>query len=171
MCTDTIDIRQNGTSNLGRSPNGRLAIIPRLNFTCNGRITGISARVSSSERSGNLLFQVWRPVSADSTMYNKIDEVPLLQSDQVIGSGAYRTADIVLIGNDRMEFQSGDVLGYYHPSDSRNLLRDIRTDGYILFRFDGSPVPNSVNLANRDGRSNSRQPLIQFTIGTKIISL
>ena len=98
-------------------------------------------------------------------MYSKINEAPL-QSDQVTGSGANRTANIILSGNDRMEFQLGDVLGYYHPSDSRYLLRDLETDGYVLYRFDGSHVPSSVNLANRNGRSNSRQPLIQFTIGT-----
>ena len=166
MCTDIVDIRQNGNSSLGRT---RLAIIPRLNFTCNGRITGISARVSSSRRSDNLLFQVWRPVSADSTMYNKTDEVPL-QSNQVTGRGANRTANIILTGNDRIEFQSGDVLGYYHPLNSSNLLRDIRTDGYILFRFDGSPVPSSVNLESRNAMINFRQPLIQFIIGTEIIS-
>ena len=168
MCTDTVDIRQNGDRNFGRG-DGRLAIIPRLNFTCNGRITGILARVLSSLRSDNLLFQVWRPASGDSTIYNKIGEVPLLSS-QVTGSGDYQTANSTLTGNNRIEFQSEDVVGYYHPSNSRYLLRDIETDGYFLYRFDGSPVPSSVNLESRDFRINFRQPLIQFTIGTEIIS-
>ena len=81
-----------------------------------------------------------------------------------------RTANIILTGDNTIEFQSGDVVGYYHPSDPRYSVRDISTDGYVLYRFDGSPVPNSVNLSNRDAMNNFRQPLIQFTIGTEIIS-
>ena len=168
-CTDSVNIQQRGNSQLGFRPNGRLAIIPRLNFTCNGRITSIKARVSSSSRSGNLLFlQVWRPISADA-IYNKIGEVQL-QSNQVTGSGTYRTTNIILTGNNTIEFQSGDVVGYYHPFNTRYLVRDINITGYVLYRFDGSPVPNSVNFSNRNATINFRQPLIQFTIGTEIIS-
>ena len=168
-CTDSVNIEQDGDRNLWHTPNGRLAIFPRLNFTCNGRITSIRARVSSSSRSGNLLFlQVWRPVSANA-IYNKIGEVQL-QSNQVTGSGTYQTANIMLTGDNAIEFQSGDVVGYYHPLNTSYLVRDISTDGYVLYRFDGSPVPNSVELSNRDAMINFRQPLIQFTIGTEIIS-
>ena len=166
-CTDSVDIEQDGNTQLGRR-SSRLAIIPRLNFTCNDRITSIRARVSSSSRSGTLLFQVWRSVSADA-IYNNIGEVQL-QSNQVTGSGTYRTANIMLTDNNTIEIQSGDVVGYYHPSNTRYSVRDIPTDGYVLYRFDGSPVPNSVNLSNRNVMINFRQPLIQFTIGTEIIS-
>ena len=168
-CTDSINIQQDGNRNLWHTPNGRLAIIPRLNFTCNGRITSIRARVSSSSRRGNLLFlQVWRPVSADA-IYNKSGEVQL-QSNQVTGSGTYQTANIMLTGDNTIEFQSGDVVGYYHPFNTSYLVRDINTTGYVQYRFDGSRVPNSVNLSNSNAMINFRQPLIQFTIGTEIIS-
>ena len=168
-CTDSVNIEQDGDRNLWHTPNGRLAITPRLNFTCNGRITSIRARVSTSSRSGNLLFlQVWRPVSANA-IYNKIGEVQL-QSNQVTGSGTYQTANIMLTGDNAIEIQSGDVVGYYHPLNTSYLVRDIPTDGYVLYRFDGSPVPNSVNLSNTNITINFRQPLIQFTIGTEIIS-
>ena len=168
-CTDSVNIEQNGNKQLGYTPNGRLAIFPRLNFTCNGRITSIRARVSSSSRSGNLLFQVWRPVPVDA-IYNEVGEVQLQSDDQVTGSGYFREANITLTGNNTIEFQSGDVVGYYHPSNTRYSVRDISTDGYVLYRFDGSPVPNSVNFSNRNAMINFRQPLIQFTIGTEIIS-
>ena len=42
FCTDSVDVQQDGDNVMGRD---RLAIIPRLNFTCNGRITSIRARV------------------------------------------------------------------------------------------------------------------------------
>ena len=167
-CTDSVNIEQDGDNQLARI-SGRLAIIPRLNFTCNGRITNIRARVSSSGRSDALLFQVWRPSSVGPTIYNRTGEVQL-QSNQVTGSGTYRTANIILTGDDTIEFQSGDVVGYYHPSNARYQVRDISTPGYVLYRFDGSPVPYSVNLSEYDAiGGTSRQPLIQFMIGTEIV--
>ena len=167
-CTDSVNIQQNGNANLGYTPNGRLAIFPRLNFTCNGRITDIRARVRNVGGNDYPVFQVWQPSSVGSTIYNKTGEVRL-QSNQVTGGGDYRTANIILTDDSRIEFQSGDVVGYYHPSNSRYVVRDISTAGYIQYRFDGSPVPNSVNLNDRDDIRASRQPLIQFTIGTEIV--
>ena len=169
-CTDSVNIQQRGNSQLGFRQNGRLAIIPRLNFTCNGRITSIRARiVRNLTRNDPLSFQVWRPTSVDLTVYNKIGEVQLQSDDQLTrGSSNFLEANI---GNNTIEFQSGDVVGYYHPNNTRYSVRDINTTGYVLYRFDGSPVPNSVNLSNSDAIGGySRQPLIQFTIGTEIIS-
>ena len=169
FCTDSVDIEQNGQDQIGR---GRLAIIPRLNFTCNGRITSIRARVRvSGNRDDYPSFQVWRAVSVGSTVYNKIGEVQLQSDDQVTDSGDNQTANIILTGDDTIEFESGDVVGYYHPPNSRYLVRDINTTGYILYRFDGSPASNSVNLSEYDLMFNFRQPLIQFIIGTEIIDL
>ena len=171
-CTDYVNIEQDGDRQLGRGPNGRLAIFPRLNFTCNGRITSIRARVvCNSTRNDTLSFQVWRPTSVDLTVYNKIGEVHLQSDNQVTtGSSNFLEANITLTGNNTIEFQSGDVVGYYHPSNAHCSVRDISTDGYVLYRFGESPVPNSVNLSNRNAMINFRQPLIQFTIGTEIIS-
>ena len=110
-------------------------------------------------------FQVWRPSSIGSIIYNRIGEVQL-KSNQVTGSGTYQTANIILTDDNTIELQSGDVVGYYHPLQSRYRVRDISTAGYVLYRFDGSSVPNSINLRNYDAiGGNSRQPLIQFTIG------
>ena len=162
QCTDYVDIQQNDAASFGRN---RLAIIPRLNFTCDGRITSIRARVAySSTRNRYPFFQVWRP--ADSTIYNKVGEVQLQSDNQVTGNGTYRIANIILTGNNRIEVKSRDVVGYYHPSNSRYLVRDIRTDGYVLYRFDGQPaVDNSEDLSQRDRMFNNRQPLLQFDIG------
>ena len=160
MCTDSIDVRQDGNDQIGRD---RLAIIPHLNFTCNGRITSISARVRfENARSNYPFFQVWRPSSTSSTTYNKIGEVQL-SDDQVTGSGDYQTANIILTGNNTIEVQSGDVVGYYHPPQSRYRVRTLRTNGYILYQFSGSL--ESVDLNNNMDNDDQRQPLIHFTIG------
>ena len=161
-CTDSVNIEQDGNMQFGR---GRLAIIPRLNFTCNGRITSIRARMSfNTLRNDYPSFQVWQSESVGSTIYNRIGEVQLQSDDQVTGSGNRRTVNIILTGNNTIEFQSGDVVGYYHPPQSGYQVRTIQTDGYILYRFNGLP-PTSVNLNDANRNDNERQPLIQFTIG------
>ena len=165
FCTDSVIIEQNGQNPIGRN---RLAIIPHLKFTCNGRITGIIARVSLDNNQNRVdypFFQVWRPESVDSTVYNKIGEVQLQSDDQVTGSNNNnRVANIVLTGNDTIEFQSGDIVGYYHPLQSRYRVRTIQANGYRLYQFDGSPS-TSVDITNANRSNNNRRPLIQFTIG------
>ena len=161
FCTDSVDVQQDGRSQISRD---RLAIIPRLNFNCNGTITSIIARVRlDSDRIDYPVFQVWRPTSIGSTVYNKIGEVQLQSDDQVTGSGDFRTANITLTGNNTIEVQSGDVVGYYHPPQSQYRVRNIESNGYIQYVFDGSL--ESVDLDDGVDIRNDRQPLIQFVIG------
>ena len=181
VCTDYVNIYQNGRDQIGLD---KLAIIPRLSFSCNGTITSITARVwfdddddddndddvdddddDDNNRTEYPVFQVWRPSLTDPMVYNKIGEAQL-QSDQVTGSGDYQTAHITLTGNNTIEFQSGDVVGYYHPPQSRYQVSTIRTSGYRLYQFDNpSASTTSIDLNNADDDDNRRQPLIQFTIG------
>ena len=107
---------------------------------------------------------MWRPSSTSSTTYNRIGEIQLTHN-QVTCGGTYRTAYIILTGNNTIEVQSGDVVGYYRKSFSRYRLRTIQTDGYIMYEFDGLNATTSVNLSSADHYINERQPLIQFTIG------
>ena len=161
FCTDHVDVQQDGVYNTN---NNRLAIIPNFNFTCNGTITSIRAKVVfNSSRNNYPFFQVWRRTSVNSTVYNKIGEVRLQSDDQVIrGSGNYSEANITLTGNNTIEVQSGDVVGYYHPPQSRYRVRTIENSRYMQYRFIGSI--KSVDINNNTGVSR-RQPLIQFTIG------
>ena len=165
FCTDSVNIQQNGDNALGRN---KLAIIPRLNFSCNGRITSITAKPWFSDENSEYPFiQVWRPASVGSTIiYNKIGEVQL-QSDHLMnevgGNNQLQVANIILTGNNTIEVQSGDVVGYYHPPDAHYRVRTIPTNGYILYYFKGSH--ESVDLNNAIESINERQPLIQFTIG------
>ena len=162
-CTDYVDVQQSGDANIGHN---RQLIIPRLNFTCNGRITSIRARVGyRRDRINYPSFQVWRAASMGSTIYNKIGEVQLSEN-QVTSSGGYRIANVILTNNSIIEVQSGDVVGYYHPPDSLYLVRDIQTDGYVLYRFNGPPAAdNSEDLSQPNGMHDNRQPLLQFDIG------
>ena len=111
-------------------------------------------------------FQVWRPSQPGSMIYNRTGEVQLQSDDQVTtGSNGFLEMNIILTGDDRIEFQSGDVVGYYHPNSSRYQVRNLQTDGYVLYRFDVSPTPTSVGLSEANFVSQLRQPLIQFAVG------
>ena len=163
-CTDYVDIQQNGDNQIGLD---MLGINPRLNFTCNGRITNIRARVNFvTSRTNYLTFQVWRAASDGSTIYFNIGEVQLQSDDQVtLGmSNEYGEANIILTGNNTIEVQSGDVVGYYHPPDARYQVRTLQNDGYVIYRFNEAPG-NSEDLSDRNSMTNNRQPLIQFDIG------
>ena len=123
-CTDSVNVQQNGDNVIGRD---RTAIIPRLNFICNGRITSIRARIShsSSRDRSDTLFQVWRPASVGSTMHSNVGEVQLSDDQVTRGSDDYWEANIILTGNNTIKVQSGDVVGYYHPPDARYRVRTI----------------------------------------------
>jgi len=161
-CTDFVNIQQDGNNNIDSD---RLAIFPRLNFTCDGRITEVMARVRRNGGSSYPYFQVWRPSPTNSMVYTNIGEVQL-QSNQLsqVDSDDYE-ARIVLTSSDTIEFQSGDVVGYFHPSDILYSVRTLQTSGYIQYEFDGSTAPTSINLGGANRDRDQRQPLIQFMIG------
>ena len=170
-CIDNVDIIQNGVSHTN---NNRLAIIPRLNFTCDGRITGIMAKVrkrSINDRDGYPYFQVWRPLSDSSMRFIKIDEVQL-QESQVFNctcetdSETYCIAYISLNGCGKiLEFQTGDVVGYYHPRKSLYQVRTTQDFEYNLYRFNGSFAMINLSTVNQSWISKDQRPLIQFEIG------
>ena len=163
--TDNVNIQQNGDGLLGP---GGVSIITRLNFTCNGTITRIRARVRCNcggSETNFPFFQVWRPSSDGSTVYNRIGEVQLQSDDQVTtGSNGFREANIILTGNDTIRFQSGDVVGYYDPGNARYQARTVTTAGYLLHHNQFSQSPETIDLNNFNPITN-RQPLIQFTVG------
>ena len=160
-CTDYVDIQRPG-DNVTVVYNDILVIIPRLNFTCSGKITIIRTTLwFEKERSKHPSIQVWRPASFGSTIYNKTGEVIIkLQSDDHLNSGAFIAT--TTLTDSIIEVKPGDVVGYYHPSDSRLRIISRRTDGYRVYALSGSH--GSVDL-NNTFTSNYLQPLIQFTIG------
>ena len=115
-------------------------------------------------RSEYPFFQVWRPASFGSTVYNKIGEVQLQSDDQLTNSSNNLIANIILTGDNTIEFQSGDVVGYYQPPDTHYQVAVTSDTDYELNWFNGSPASNSVDLNERDG-AYIGQPLLQFTIG------
>ena len=160
-CIDVVDdVQRTGDSQILAN---RTVIVPRLNFVCSGRITNIRVRISSDNTGTNFPYiQVWRQ-SPTPQLYSVVGAVQI-ESDHLNTQLSYLEAIISLTGNNRIQFLSGDVIGFYNPSDSGYVTRDIRTSGYVFYVFIGSD-DSSLNLNNADLSFNGRQPLIQFTLG------
>jgi len=158
-CTNDVDnIQQIGSDQIS---NNRIVIVPSLSFTCNGKITDIKIRISLDGTGNKFPFiQIWRP-SPSSQLYSLVDEVQIQSSH--LTQLTYLEANIPLTGNNRMHFQSGDVIGFYNPSDSRYVIRDIATPEYVFYVFVGSTAI-SLDLSNANFISTRRKPLIQFKI-------
>ena len=115
--------------------------------------------------------EVWHPSSSVIAVFDKVGEFQLVESEIVqIGhdrSSAYWLLDVTLNDDERIEFEAGDVIGYYHPPDTRYQIWSIQTAGYTVYVNESTTALNTtnLNLYNRSDISNSRQPLIQFTIG------
>ena len=160
-CIDDVnDVQQ--TSNNFISPD-RTAIVPPLKFTCNGRITNIRVRILRNNTGTNFPYiQVWRQ-SPTTQLYSLVDKVQI-QSDHFNTQLANPVAIIPLTGNNRIQFLSGDVIGFYNPSDSGYVIRDKMTSGYMVYVFLGSDA-SLFNLSSTNLIPVGRQPLIQFTLG------
>ena len=142
----------------------RTVIVPRLNFTCNGRITNIRVGINSITNGANFPYiQVWRRQSPTMQLYNLVNKVQI-QSNHINAQLTYLEAVISLTGDNRIQFLSRDVIGFYSPPDSGYVIRDIATTGYMYYEFVGSDA-SSFDLDSNTMTSNSRQTLIQFAVG------
>ena len=172
FCTDKVNITfdESNTKEVGRN---KLAIVPRLNFTCNGRITGIMAKVKElgGDDGSNAILQVWRQGTDGAKIYNKISEATLTLQSSNSSNGNDRIANFTFAGNKTIDVQLGDVVGYYHPQRSQYVIKDKETIGYILYEFEEFPSMNSVNLSTSSNIRNDRQPLIQFSMSKCVFLL
>ena len=143
-------------------------IVPSARFNCNGRITNVTVSMSTQPFYDNFpLFQVWHPTSPNSSTYNKTGVFQLPAGDFVaVGTGrSYFSASLSFNSNNQIEFQSGDVIGYYQPTDSRWLIWSIQTSGYTSYSNNVTSPLTSIDINNVDNIEGNRQPLIEVTFG------
>ena len=163
FCIECINVQQRSDS---RASSNSLVLIPRLRFSCNGRLSSVRAGLDKPPNFFNFLtFQLWRPFLPSTTIYNKVGEIHLESDYQVTQGYNNLEATIILTGEKRIEFQPGDIIGYYQPPQSRYRVLDVDTMGYVLYRFDGMFPPNTLSLSEATKTLNNRQPLLHFTFG------
>ena len=149
---------------------GKQVIVPNARFNCNGRITNVAASMKNRSGATNYpILEVWRPYMYPGT-YKKIGEVHFSAGNlKGAGQGSYYYANISLNSSSQIEFQSGDVIGYYQPSNAQRQIWSIQTDNYTSY---GHTFPYAIDLLNiySDGISvTNYQPLIKVMYGKVII--
>ena len=142
--------------------NSQLQVIfPMNNFSCNGRITGYMASLYQ-ENNGNDYpsIQVWH--RNQSMFYTKINEYTLMEND-ITEMRNYYFANVSFTANETIEFQAGDILGYYHPFSPRYTIWVINNPGFISHGIRENS--SRFNITSSTLTSNQRQPLIQLLFG------
>ena len=157
-CVDIVNVELRGTVTLD---DRRQVIVPITAFSCNGRITGyLKSLEFDNGESGNPTIQVFRPISSSS--YIAVHEY-LLQENDITDMGTYHLANVSFTGNDRNEFQSGDIIGYHIRRTPRYNVWNIATIGYTSYvSFTSNPL-SSFTIT--DSGTANRQPLIQVIFG------
>ena len=146
-------------------------IVPSAEFCCNRKITNIAVSMEFVPHGSNFpIFQVWHPVSLHSSSYTILGEVQLPAGDLVGSSSTgYSFASLAVNGNSQIEFQSGDVIGYYQPTDPRFKIWSIQTSGYTSYSNTVTSSSTSIDTSSANNIENDRQPLIEITFGKNTI--
>ena len=166
-CVDTvnsINVEQAG-DNLADT--NRQVIVEGAEFSCNGRITGYLISLKRDSSSGDYpIVQVWHPTNPAT--YIRVDtECPLNERDINKTRNEYYLGNVSCTGDNRIEFQSGDIIGHYHANNVRYRLWNNITAEYTSHVRDETSPPDSFNINGMISTENKR-PLIQVLYGKDI---
>ena len=143
-------------------------IIPKSGFSCNGRVTGYLISLHSTGSSEDYAsVQVWHPTNS---CYTRVDtecpitahNIMLITGDNQGDGDDYSLGNVTCTGNNSIEFQSGDVIGYY---SKRYQLWSINSHTYISYQRNANSPLNTFDTENVDRTYQNRQPLIQVMYG------
>ena len=170
QCADNINtnVQQSGRVRLRRSVQ---VVVPRDSFTCDGRLNHIMASMlQHPDRNGSFLFQVWRPSFLDSDLYNRVGQIALRESDVTyfnLTNTSYHLVNMSLTGDERIEFQSGDVMGYYHPQYPRyRVYNNPVENNYVTYGLDNDTGPTETfDINGNNVTEHDRQPLFSVNYG------
>ena len=144
---------------------GRQVIVPNARFNCNGRITNVAVSMKGLLSINYPIFQVWRPFLSFSRIYLKIGEVQLSDGKLTnVGQGSYIYANMSLNSSSQIEFQSGDVIGYYQPSNALKIW-NIQTDGYTSYSYTVTTPLTLIDINSEEIIKTNYQPLIKVMFG------
>ena len=162
-CLADVNVYQGGDDQLGV---GRLVIIPYVNCSnSDGRITHITASLSLNNNGTEYpSFQVWRAMSGDPSVYERIGDELVLEDSEVRAMDGYWLAEIVFSDNEGIEFKSGDVIGCYHPSNVNYQVNTVSGNGSSVYDCDGGNV-TTINTNSGNCILSPQHPLIQLLFG------
>ena len=142
------------------APNDQQAIIPEINFTCNGTIrTWI---IGGQWRNNNikLELQIWR--RNENGLYKKVESSDICVT-KWNATGLYWYQ----LPTPPLSFQAGDILGFYQPSDSRlRLWLALHVDPLqTVYLRNGNPNTEFPTTA----KSSSRNVLVSVETGKFLV--
>ena len=172
QCTDNINtnIQQAGGNRLRSDIQ---VVVTSANFTCDGRLNRVMASMlQQSQNNGTFLFQIWRPLFPGSVIYNRVGQFALRESDitemdDVDINETYWLLNMSLTGDERIEFEAGDAVGYYHPVNPRyRVHNNAHPPSYRRTNTLDNNVTGPAEIFNRNfsGIIN-RQPLFSVNYG------
>ena len=144
---------------------GRQVIVPNLSFNCYGRIEHVSYVIINASQPGDdvPIIQLWRPSSFGSNVYDIIDQTKFREGNRIDGTQFYFITAV--FKNGQVEFQPGDVIGYYQPSNPRHLLWSINEAGYVSYSINASTAATTINTNNVDYIDDGLVPSIRVFFG------
>jgi len=145
-------------------------IVPSASINCTGRITGIAV---SMEWIGLLtenypIIQIWHPSSPGSSVYNRISQATVSLGTREGNFGNFYYIYRFPVTN-FIDFQPGDVIGYYQPSQPRRVIWNIQTSGYTSYSNSVNSPSNTIDINNVDHVERDQQPLIELQFGKDIL--
>ena len=157
--------------NIALSITNAQMVVPESNFSCNGRVTGYLISLRMVNVSGSYpTVQVWH--ATNPPVYTRADTECLLTATDIsimtddMGNDYY-LGNVSCTGSNRIEFQSGDIIGYHQGSLLSYEVWSSRPIGYttVISFYEPTP-PATFNLVSREHEYGSRiQPLIQIIYG------
>ena len=131
-------------------------------------MTGYAISLEIADDSGDFpIVQVWRRVN--STFHTRVGtSCGLSENDITMVTDhydkEYYLGNVSCIGNNSIEFQSGDVIGYYQSELLRYQLWSFAFSGYTAYHQDVNSPLSTLNI-NSANATDSRQPMIQVIHG------
>jgi len=167
-CFELIAVQQRGL--ITWSTRFQTFIAPSTNFTCNGRITGVTASMNRVDSGATDPYvELWHPTTPDGDAFTKVDSVQLVDSEVVEkadnNNNTYWLVNMTLNESNRIEFEAGDFIGYYRPPNTRYHVWSSESPGNRVFGYEIATPLSDINLTGKDISFNNRQLLIQFAIG------
>ena len=163
-CVDEVNVQQPGMFVFDDKIQ---VIVPGTNFSCNGRITGylISLeRLNGEYRDELPIIQVYRPSRTIGLLFSEEDRYTL-KTNEITNMSDYHLANVSFTNNDRIEFHSDDIIGYFIPNKSRYNVWNIETEGYTSYIDRGLREDIFSINSNTNSIVDNRQPLIQVIFG------
>ena len=149
----------------------RIRFIPGMNFTCRGRITGVTVAGELRDGSQGMKLHIWEKDGNESGIYQSSGHKVLLSPDMCEYDNSTKIFDCRIPRMMQISVEPGDILGIELPR--RN---DADFELYSVSEPDLEPgltnyifkrnLPSTVDLCNRINENPSLQPLIRIKVNS-----